>query len=91
MYECPFLTGLLPYTASALKVTPTAPDKKNVVKVNGQDPGPEVNLNVGDTAVEIEVTSGDGSNKQVRVCLDVYLLPGSTLIFLLIEFTIISH
>eukprot|EP00057_Strongylocentrotus_purpuratus_P001279 XP_001197696.1 PREDICTED: uncharacterized protein LOC757233 [Strongylocentrotus purpuratus] len=58
-YSC-----LLPYTASALKVTPTAPDKKNAVKVNGQDPGSEVNLNVGDTAVEIEVTSADGSNKQ---------------------------
>ncbi|XP_054758090.2 uncharacterized protein LOC129264268 isoform X1 [Lytechinus pictus] len=58
-YSC-----ILPYSASVLKVTPTAPDKKNVVKVNGQDPGSEVNLHVGETAIEIEVTSADGSNKQ---------------------------
>ena len=57
---------MLPFTASTLKVSPTAPDKKNVVKVNGQDPGSEVNLNVGETTVEIEVTSADGSTKQVR-------------------------
>ncbi len=48
-------------------MTPKAPDKKTGVKVCGGDPGSEVNLNVGETCVEIEVTSADGSNKQVNV------------------------
>jgi len=53
-------------------VTPTPPDVKNVVTVNGEKPGTPTTLNVGSTNIEIEVTSEDGSNKQV-CCFVVFL------------------
>ena len=61
-----FSIGIVPSSLAAVKVTPSVPDKKTGVKVCGSDPGSEVSLNVGETVVEIEVTSADGSNKQVR-------------------------
>lgn len=58
-------SGLLGCNISSLKVTPTAPDAKNAITVNGEKPGSATSLNVGSTNIEVEVTSEDGSNKQV--------------------------
>lgn len=61
-----FLAGLLGCNVGSLKVTPTPPDLKNAVTVNGEKPGSPTSLNVGSTIIVVEVTSEDGSNKQVR-------------------------
>ncbi|KAK3595487.1 hypothetical protein CHS0354_021583 [Potamilus streckersoni] len=63
-YSC-----LLPCNVASVTVIPTAPDKKNEVTVLGNKPGSPTSLNVGDTPIEIEVTSADGSNKQVYIVL----------------------
>lgn len=60
------MVGIVPYSLDSIKVTPSVLDKKIAVTVNGQDPATaEVGLNVGETIIEIEVTSADGSNKVV--------------------------
>ena len=46
-------------------MTPVVPDPKNALLVCGEKPGTPTPLNVGETNVKIEVTSADGSNKQV--------------------------
>ena len=46
-------------------MTPVVPDPKNALLVCGEKPGMPTPLNVGETNVKIEVTSADGSNKQV--------------------------
>ena len=51
------------------KVTPTVPDAKIGVKVDGQKPGSSTPLNLGSTFVIIEVTSADGSNTEVTLDL----------------------
>ena len=56
---------MLACNVNAVKVTPTPPDPKNVVTVNGEKPGSTTSLNVGSTNIDVEVTSEDGSNKQV--------------------------
>lgn len=61
-----FLAGLLGCNVGSLKVTPTPPDPKNAVTVNGEKPGSPTSLNVGSTIIVVEVTSEDGSNKQVN-------------------------
>lgn len=58
--------GLLPCNVPSVTLSPTAPDSKNEVLVGGSKPGSPTPLNVGETKVEVEVTSADGSNKQVR-------------------------
>lgn len=58
----------LPCNTNTLTVTPTAPDPKNVVTVDGEKPGSPTTLNVGSTNIEVEVTSEDGSNKQ-KYCI----------------------
>lgn len=57
--------GLLPCNSDKVTVTPTAPDPKNAVLVCKEKPGTSTPLNVGETNLQIEVTSADGSNKQV--------------------------
>lgn len=59
--------GTVPYHLSSLKITPSVLDKKTAVTVNGQDPSlAEISLNIGQTPVNLEVTSADGSTKSVR-------------------------
>ena len=58
-------TGLLPCHLDKVTVTPVVPDPKNALLVCGEKPGMPTPLNVGETNVKIEVTSADGSNKQV--------------------------
>ncbi|KAK3098935.1 hypothetical protein FSP39_024434 [Pinctada imbricata] len=43
----------------------SSPDPKNVVTVCGEKPGMPTPLNVGETNIPVEVTSADGSNKQI--------------------------
>ena len=71
MFVC-FL-GSLPCNVNNLTVTPAAPDPKNAVVVDGEKPGSPTTLNVGSTNIEIEVTSEDGSNKQV-CCLFINII-----------------
>ena len=54
----------VPLSCSSVEVTPVVADKKTAVKVNGGESKETIVLNYGDTVVEIEVTSPDGSNKQ---------------------------
>lgn len=61
-----FMTGLLPCSVLSVDITPTAPDAKNVVTVCGQKTGIACPVNVGQTVIEVEVTSPDGSNKRVN-------------------------
>ncbi|PIK36475.1 hypothetical protein BSL78_26693 [Apostichopus japonicus] len=59
-------TCTVPYHLSSLKITPSVLDKKTAVTVNGQDPSlAEISLNIGQTPVNLEVTSADGSTKSV--------------------------
>ncbi|XP_078590119.1 uncharacterized protein LOC144870215 isoform X2 [Branchiostoma floridae x Branchiostoma japonicum] len=55
----------LPCHVSSLTITAKAPDPKAGVKVCGQAPDTPVQLNVGETQVDVEVTSPDGSRQQV--------------------------
>ncbi|KAK3093084.1 hypothetical protein FSP39_010869 [Pinctada imbricata] len=59
-YSC-----LLPCNVANVTLKPVAPDPKNVVTVCGEKPGTPMPLNVGETNIPVEVTSADGSNKQV--------------------------
>ncbi|XP_060079354.1 uncharacterized protein LOC132558767 [Ylistrum balloti] len=58
-YSC-----VLPCNVASVTAKPVAPDPKNVVLVCGEKPGTAYPLNVGETNIQIEVTSADGSNKQ---------------------------
>ncbi|KAL5007933.1 hypothetical protein ScPMuIL_013514 [Solemya velum] len=58
-------TCLLPCSVLSVDITPTAPDAKNVVTVCGQKTGIACPVNVGQTVIEVEVTSPDGSNKRI--------------------------
>ncbi|KAI8486858.1 hypothetical protein Bbelb_353660 [Branchiostoma belcheri] len=58
-------SSTLPCHISSLTITAKAPDPKAGVKVCGQTPDTPVQLNVGETQVEVEVTSPDGSKQQV--------------------------
>ncbi|XP_071962692.1 uncharacterized protein [Antedon mediterranea] len=61
-------TSIVPCSLSMLSVKAKAPDKKTSVTVNGESSAEsEVGLNVGDTTIEIKVTSIDGSNTQIYV------------------------
>eukprot|EP00058_Branchiostoma_floridae_P021150 XP_002606640.1 hypothetical protein BRAFLDRAFT_120093 [Branchiostoma floridae] len=55
----------LPCHVSSLTITAKAPDPKAGVKVCGQTPDTPVQLNVGETQVDVEVTSPDGSRQQM--------------------------
>ncbi|XP_066282667.1 uncharacterized protein [Branchiostoma lanceolatum] len=55
----------LPCHVSSLTITAKAPDPKAGVKVCGLTPDTPVQLNVGETQVDVEVTSPDGSKQQV--------------------------
>ena len=57
-------TTNVPFSCSSVEVIPVVADKKTAVKVNGGDSKEHIVLNHGQTAVEIEVTSPDASNKQ---------------------------
>ncbi|XP_021370614.1 uncharacterized protein LOC110461476 [Mizuhopecten yessoensis] len=59
VYSC-----ILPCNVASVTAKPVAPDPKNVVLVCGEKPGTASPLNVGETNIQIEVTSADGSNKQ---------------------------
>lgn len=61
----PMFAGLLACNVNAVKVTPTPPDPKNAVTINDEKPEAPTSLNVGSTNIVVEVTSEDGSNKQV--------------------------
>ncbi|XP_064602981.1 uncharacterized protein LOC135468574 [Liolophura sinensis] len=58
---------LLPCNIPSVTLSPIAPDSKNEVLVGGAKPGSPTPLNVGETKVEVEVTSADCSNKQTYV------------------------
>ncbi|XP_064623924.1 uncharacterized protein LOC135485620 [Lineus longissimus] len=68
--EPDFSSDVTSYTCSlaanttSLIVTPTAPDVKCDIKVNGAKPGDPSPLNVGDSKINVEVTSVDRSNKE---------------------------
>ncbi|XP_076097670.1 uncharacterized protein LOC143067930 isoform X2 [Mytilus galloprovincialis] len=68
-YSC-----LLPCNSDKVTVTPIAPDPKNEVLVCKEKPGTSTPLNVGETNLQIEVTSADGSNKQTY-SLDIIRKP----------------
>ncbi|CAG2195510.1 unnamed protein product [Mytilus edulis] len=68
-YSC-----LLPCNSDKVTVTPIAPDPKNAVLVCKEKPGTSTPLNVGETNLQIEVTSADGSNKQTY-SLDIIRKP----------------
>ena len=59
------ISGLLPCNVTATTVTATAPDPKNAVLVNGNDPKTAIPLNTGVTNIDIDITSADGSNRKV--------------------------
>lgn len=63
MYFCTL--GMLPCQVTSVKVSPVVPDPKSEVLLDGKKPGDATPLCVGETRVEIQVTSPDGSNKQV--------------------------
>ena len=68
MYFCLKLfctLGMLPCQVTSVKVSPVVPDPKSEVLLDGKKPGDATPLCVGETRVEIQVTSPDGSNKQV--------------------------
>ncbi|XP_070181396.1 uncharacterized protein [Littorina saxatilis] len=67
-------TCLLPCQVTSVKVTPVAPDPKSEALVNGKKPGDATSLCVGETRVEIQVTSPDGSNKKEYI-LDLIRKP----------------
>ncbi|KAK6180982.1 hypothetical protein SNE40_008936 [Patella caerulea] len=48
-----------------LSIKPTVPDIKMAVVINGEKSPSDVCLNIGQTIIQIEVTSVDGSNKQL--------------------------
>ncbi|XP_033734842.1 uncharacterized protein LOC117323628 [Pecten maximus] len=58
-YSC-----ILPCNVASVIAKPVAPDPKNVILVCGEKPGTAYPLNVGETNIQLEVTSADGSNKQ---------------------------
>ncbi|XP_076442616.1 uncharacterized protein LOC143281313 isoform X2 [Babylonia areolata] len=58
-------TCLLPCQVTSVKVTPVVPDPKGEALLNGAKPGEATSLCVGETRVEVQVTSPDGSNKKV--------------------------
>ncbi|XP_068729619.1 uncharacterized protein [Montipora capricornis] len=69
----------VPFNFSSVEVAPVAADKKTAVKINGRDSKETVYLNYGETLVEVEVTSPDGSNKQIYsllICRNK--IPGAT-------------
>lgn len=59
----------VPFSCSSVEVTPVVADKKTAVKVNDGESKETVVLNFGETVVEVEVTSPDGSNKQTYTLL----------------------
>jgi len=66
--------GVLPCDMGTFKVTPTVPDPKIGVEVNGQKPGSSTPLNLGSTIIVIDVTSADGSNTEVTLDLTHLLI-----------------
>ncbi|XP_002731401.1 uncharacterized protein LOC100373099 [Saccoglossus kowalevskii] len=58
-------TCSVPFTQSNITVKPAAPDKKTLVNVNGGDVAIPVPLNIGETSIDVTVTSADGSNTKV--------------------------
>ena len=67
-------TGEVACDCPSVQVTPAVPDAKAAVTVNGAKPGEPCILNVGNTLVEIGVTSPDGSNQQVRAIFVIVTL-----------------
>ena len=83
-------TGALSCDVSSVTVTPTVPDAKIPVTVNGDKPGSPVPLSPGQTRIEVEVTSLDGSNKQVGRSVFSYMLTGPKVIVYFPEATLCS-
>lgn len=50
-----------------MSVTPSVSDAKAAITVNGGKPGSALALSLSYTLVKIEVTSPDGSSKQVTI------------------------
>ncbi|KAL8559643.1 hypothetical protein ACOMHN_008354 [Nucella lapillus] len=66
-YSC-----LLPCHVTSVKVNPVIPDPQAEALLNGAKPAEATSLCVGETRVEIQVTSPDGSNKKVcQLCVCV--------------------
>lgn len=65
-------TTSIPLSVSSIQITATAADKKTALKLNGaEDLSVPVQLNFGETKVEIEVTSPDKSSRKlytITVC-----------------------
>ena len=59
----------VPFSCSSVKVTPVVADKNAVVRIKGGQSEEIVGLNFGETVVEVEVTSPDGSNQQTYTLL----------------------
>ena len=52
-----------------MAVSPTAPDAKAAILVDGNAPGSPSPLNIGATTISIQVSSPDGTNTEVLVVL----------------------
>lgn len=59
------LSGYVSCDTGEIKITPTVDDKTMKTTVNDADGEKTILLNVGQTSISIEVTSSDGSNKEV--------------------------
>ena len=66
VFTCTF-PGTVPCDTLEMQVKPIAPDKKSVIAINNGAPDSVITLNVGDTLINVGVTSPDGSNTQVKV------------------------
>ena len=61
------IEGTVSCDTQEVTVTPVVPDKRSAVEVNGSPADTAVNLNIGDTVVDITVASPDGSKTQVNI------------------------